>query len=244
MTDYLLIHGLTYDHRSFGPLRRHLDPADRVLAIDLPGHGSSPRRESYPLSGTVDDVHQQVTAAHLTRPVVVGHSVGAIVANAYAAVHPAAAVVNLDQMLRPGPFFALVRAAEPQLRGPGWRDVWNRMLAGMGIDALPPQARELVTTATDPRPDLLLGYWDEILRDSDETIDARVGGELAELAARGVGYHWVTSSEPPAAYADWLRSLLPRVAITVIPGSGHFPHLADPAAVARVLESAGSGPRP
>ncbi|GAA2486724.1 alpha/beta fold hydrolase [Winogradskya humida] len=234
MSDLLLIHGLTYDHRAWGPLREHLDPGRRVLAVDLPGHGSSPRRDAYPLAGIIDAVHEQVTAAGLAEPVVVGHSVGAIIAGAYAARYPAAAVVNLDQMLLPGPFFAVVRAAEPQLRGPRWREFWERMLAGMGIESLPDDARKLVETATDPRQDLLLGYWDEILRETDEQIRENRLRELRAIADKGLPYHWVNASEPPTAYLQWLRSVLPQAEVTVVPG-GHFPHLADPAAVAAVL---------
>jgi pimeloyl-ACP methyl ester carboxylesterase len=236
MTDLLMIHGLTYDHRMFDPLRRHLAPGRRVLAVDLPGHGSSPRSAAYPLDEIVDAVHAQVTSAGLTRPVVVGHSVGAIIADAYAARFPASAVVNIDQMLLPGPFFAVVRAAEPMLQGPRWRDFWDRMLAGMGIESLPPEVRKLVETATEPRADLLLGYWAEIFRQSDDQIETNRREELQAIAARGIGYHWITSSEPPAPYLQWLRSLLPEAEVTVLPGTGHFPHVADPAAVAAVFD--------
>ncbi|WP_157408408.1 alpha/beta fold hydrolase [Actinoplanes sp. N902-109] len=234
MTDLLLIHGLTYDRRAWGPLRRHLSPGRRVLAVDLPGHGSSPRQDSYPLAGVVAAVHEHVVEAGLSDPVVVGHSAGAVIAHAYAARFPVTAVVNIDQAVLPSPFFAAVRAAEPLLRGPRWEEFWNRMLAGMGITGLPAEARELVETATDPRPDILLGYWDDILRLSDDELTAQRTRELAAMATRGVGYHWVTSSEPPEPYLRWLRSALPEAEVTVLPG-GHFPHLAAPAELAALV---------
>jgi pimeloyl-ACP methyl ester carboxylesterase len=227
MSDLLLLHGLTYDHRAWGPLIDHLSPGRRVVAVDLPGHGSAPRWDAYPLSGIAGYLGE----LGLESPVVVGHSAGAIVAGAYAARFPTTAVVNIDQMLLPGPFFAAVRAASPQLHGPGWRLFWERMLAGMGIESLPAAARELVETATDPRPDLLLGYWDEILRDSDAEIQAAREKELRAITGP---YHWVTSSEPPAEYVSWLRSVLPQAAYTVVPG-GHFPHIAAPEVVARII---------
>ncbi|MFI5844540.1 alpha/beta fold hydrolase [Catenuloplanes sp. NPDC051500] len=240
MTDLLLVHGLTYDHRTWGPLRDELGPEWRVRAVDLPGHGDAPRLGSYAMRDVVEVVHEQ--AKDLTEPIVVGHSVGAIIATAYAAAYPAAAVLNLDQPLLLGPFGAAVRAAEPVLRGPDWRTVWDRMLAGMGIDALPDDARRLVETATDPRPDLLLGYWGEILRHSDAEIAEQRRAELAAIAARGIGYHLVTGSEPPAAYLAWLTNLVPDAGVTVLPG-GHFPHLAHPAAVARILAALRAGRR-
>ncbi|MEU8181388.1 alpha/beta hydrolase [Micromonospora sp. NPDC049044] len=233
----VLLHGLTFDNRQWDPFRRELaviDPARPVLALDLPGHGDAARRSSYEMAAVADVVHEQVTEAGLAQPIVVGHSVGAVVATTYAARHPVRGVVNLDQILLPGPFGVAVRQAEPALRGPDWRQVWDAMLAGMGIEALPPEAREIVTTATDPRPDLLLGYWGEILRGSDAEIAAERTRDLRSIGERGIPYRWVTSSEPPPRYLAWLTDALPEVLVTVLPGS-HFPHLAEPAAIARLL---------
>ncbi|MET8045699.1 alpha/beta hydrolase [Micromonospora sp. NPDC005215] len=233
----VLLHGLTFDRRQWDPVRRELaaiDPARQVLALDLPGHGDAPRRSSYGMAEVAEILHDQVTEAGLAQPIVVGHSVGAVVATTYAARYPVRGVVNLDQILLPGPFGAVVRQAEPTLRGPDWRRVWDGMLAGMGIDSLPAEAREIVTTATDPRPDLLLGYWGEILSGSDEEIAAERTRALRSIGVRGIPYRWVTSSEPPPRYLTWLTDALPEVVVTVLPGS-HFPHLAEPAAIARLL---------
>jgi hypothetical protein len=41
----------------------------------------------------------------------------------------------------------------------------------------------------------------------------------------------------PSLPLDWLRSALPDVAVTVFPGTGHFPHLARHAELARLLAS-------
>lgn len=104
----------------------------------------------------------------------------------------------------------------------------------MGIESLPAEAREIVTTATDPRPDLLLGYWGEILSGSDEDIAAQRTLALRSIGVRGIPYRWVTSSQPPPRYLTWLTDVLPEVVVTVLPGS-HFPHLAEPATIARLL---------
>ncbi|MEU8301600.1 alpha/beta fold hydrolase [Micromonospora sp. NPDC048909] len=233
----VLLHGLTFDRRQWEPLLRELevvDPGRQALALDLPGHGESPRQDSYRMADVAEFVHAKVREAGLADPVLVGHSVGAVVATVYAAHYPTRAVVNLDQPLLPGPFGAAVRAAEPVLRGPDWRQIWDRLLSGMGIESLPTGARAIVETATDPRPDLLLGYWAEILHGSDEAITAERRRDLTAIGERGIGYRWVTSSEPPAAYRAWLTAALPTIDVTVLPG-GHFPHLAHPAELARML---------
>jgi pimeloyl-ACP methyl ester carboxylesterase len=235
MSDPLvLLHGLTFDHRHFDPMVEHLSmiaPDRRVLALDLPGHGDSPSRPRYRLAEIAEAVHDQVPAD--TTPVLVGHSVAAVIATTYAARYPVRGVLNLDQPLLLGPFGAAVRAAEPTLRSPDWRTVWDRFLAGMGIADLPPEARTIVETATDPRPDLLIGYWDEILHGTDDEIRAAREADLRAISDRGVAYHWVTSGEPPTSYRNWLTSLAPKAAITVLSGS-HFPHLAYPAETARL----------
>ncbi|GAB3932589.1 hypothetical protein GCM10027614_02050 [Micromonospora vulcania] len=151
----VLLHGLTFDRRQWDPVRRELaalEPDRPVLALDLPGHGDAARRTTYRMAEVAEVIHGQVTEAGLVEPIVVGHSVGAVVATTYAARYPVRGVVNLDQILLPGPFGAAVRQSEPALRGPDWRRVWDGMLAGMGIESLPAGAREIVTTATDPDP--------------------------------------------------------------------------------------------
>lgn len=240
----VLLHGLTFDRRHWEPLRRELavvDPDRTVLTLDLPGHGGAPSRASYRIEEVAEVIHSQITAAALSEPpTVVGHSLGAVIATVYAARHPTRAVVNLDQILLPGAFGGIVRAAEPELRGPGWRAVWERLTAGMGIDSLRGEARHLAETATDPRPDLLLGYWDEILHGTDQRIRADREAELRTIGERGIGYRWVTASEPPASYADWLTAALPTTVISVLSGS-HLPHLEHPAELARMLSGEDQG---
>lgn len=232
----VLLHGLTFDRRQFGPLRRELaaiDPDRQVLSLDLPGHGESPRQPDYRLGDVARRIAWAVDAAGLAAPVLVGHSIGAVIATEYAARFPAHAVINLDQPVLPGPFGVLVREAEPVLRGPGWRGFWDRLRGGMGVDELPPLGRELVELTEDPRAELLLGYWAEILRDTEAEIRARRSEALAGIGGRGIGYHWVTTSEPAPAYAQWLKNLILGIEIMVLPG-GHFPHLAHAGAVAKL----------
>jgi pimeloyl-ACP methyl ester carboxylesterase len=233
----VLLHGLTFDRRQWAPLLRELDavePDRRVLTLDLPGHGESLPQPDYRMARVAGLVERAVSAAGLEPPVVIGHSIGGVIATEYAARFPARGVVNLDQPLLPGPFGALVRGAEPTLSGPDWRAFWDGLLAGMGIASLPAEARALVAQTSAPRADLLLGYWDEILHGSDAAIAAQRRENLAGIAAKEIGYRWVTSAQPAPAYAQWLSDVLPGIKITVLPG-GHFPHLGYPGELAKML---------
>lgn len=237
-TPLVLLHGLTFDRQHWRPVLRELaaiDPGRRVLAVDLPGHGDTPRWDRYDLDSVVAAVHATAVGAGFDEPVVVGHSIGGLLATIYGARYPARAVVNIDQPLLPGPFGAMIRRAENALRGPSFLDVWQGLLDGMGIELLPADAQELVRTATTPRADLLLGYWAELLADEDGAVTDRRTRELAELNERGVRYHLVAHAEPPRPYRQWLESLLSAPETTVLPAGGHFPHLAYPARLAQIL---------
>jgi pimeloyl-ACP methyl ester carboxylesterase len=232
MTSLLLLHGLTFDHHQWDPVRRFLDPALPVTAPDLPGHGTSPALPSLDTASVADWLHTQ---AGLSAPIVAGHSLGGILATVYAARYPVQAVVNIDQILLPGPFGTLVRNAEPVLRSPSWMRVWENLLAGMHIERLPPEMQNLVRAGTHPTADLLLGYWSELLENNDDQIAKQRASDLAAIAARRIPYHFVTSSEPPQPYLNWMTTLLPTLKVTVIPGGSHFPHLADPESTARLI---------
>ncbi|MEU4564213.1 alpha/beta hydrolase [Actinoplanes sp. NPDC023936] len=229
----LLLHGLTFDRRQWAPLLAEL-PGRRVLTLDLPGHGQSPSQRSYRMPVVIDLIQRAVDAAGLDAPIIVGHSLGGLIATTYAARFPARGVVNLDQPLLPGPFGHVIRDAEPALRGPRWRAVWDELLDGMGVDALPTAAWSLVERTSRPRGDLLLGYWEEILRSSDDELEEQRRKDLTALADKQIGYRWVTSRRPSGEYEQWLCDLLPDVEIILMEG-GHFPHLAYPEEVAKLL---------
>ena len=234
----LLLHGLTYDRRQWGPLLDALalkDPDRRILALDLPGHGQSPRLDSYHAAELVAAVHHAVTDADLKAPILVGHSAGGVLATIYAATHPATGVVNLDQPLLSAGFAGVLRRAEPVLRSPDFLQVWDQLRAGMHIDLLPEAARKLVENATTPRQDLLLGYWDELLTAPAEELDKQRTRELDAIRTNGTAYHHVSGHELDPTYQRWLQTALPEAAITVLPDSGHFPHLAHPAELASIL---------
>ncbi|MBE8478361.1 alpha/beta hydrolase [Streptomyces sp. 3R004] len=231
----LLLHGLTFDRRHWGPFLAELPAGRRVLAVDLPGHGGSPASTSYAPDTVAAAVHRAVTAARLDSPVVVGHSVGGLLATVYAAGHPVRGVVNVDQPLLPGPFGELLRQNEELLRGPDYLRLWERLTAGMGIDSLPPAARDLVRTVTTPRQDLFLGYWHDLLSKSADEIRARRERDLTALREQGVSYRHVSASELPEPYRAWLHSCLPDAVFSVVPAASHFPHLSHPRELADLV---------
>jgi pimeloyl-ACP methyl ester carboxylesterase len=85
----VLIHGLG----SYMPVWTHnldaLARDHRVIAIDLPGYGkSSKANHSYSMEFFAQAVHAVVKELGVTRPVLVGHSMGGQIAITYALVYP------------------------------------------------------------------------------------------------------------------------------------------------------------
>jgi pimeloyl-ACP methyl ester carboxylesterase len=86
----VLLHGIGSHARSFVPLIEALDPCFSVLAWDAPGYG-----DSAPLSAEWPDASDYAVALnrllayiHISRCVLVGHSLGALIAARFAIVSP------------------------------------------------------------------------------------------------------------------------------------------------------------
>lgn len=232
----VLLHGLTFEGRQWQPVLQQLgavEPARDVLALDLPGHGESRAAASYRLDDVVDAVHFAVTFAGIERPVLVGHSISAVIATIYASRYDVAAVVNVDQSLRVGPFARLVQSLEPRLRGPEFATIWPTFSASMYPELLPADAQAIVASTSRPRQDVVLGYWHDALSRAPESLELWVDGVLADVRRRDTPYLLVTGTELEPDERQWLTTHLPHCRIEVFLGSGHFPHLAHPDRFAR-----------
>lgn len=234
----VLLHGLTFDRQTWQSVLGELyraDPDRQVLAMDLPGHGGSALWPGYDIASVTAAVHQAVEWARLAPPVVVGHSLGAIIATRYAASFPARGVVNVDQWLRLAPAVTLVKSLKSELTGEGFHAAWHLFEESMHIELLPRAARRLLREETCVRQDVVTGYWREAFHEAAEVLEADIESALERIRANGLGYHFIAGHQVEPEYRDWLTRRLPNVVVEVWPDSGHFPHLANPAAFARLL---------
>ncbi|MEZ9762810.1 alpha/beta fold hydrolase [Vibrio splendidus] len=92
-TTVVFIHGWLDNSASFTqvmPQIAKLSPDTHLVAIDLFGHGFSSHKPGsyYPFHDYIDDLHQLVTKLSPNRLVVVGHSLGALIASCYSAAFP------------------------------------------------------------------------------------------------------------------------------------------------------------
>jgi len=89
-TPIVFLHGLTDSWRSFERVLPLLPSSVHAFAVSQRGHGESTRPQSgYLLSDMSDDLDAFLDAVGIDRAVVVGHSLGASVAQRFAVDHKA-----------------------------------------------------------------------------------------------------------------------------------------------------------
>ncbi len=84
----IIVHGLRDHSHSFDDLARGLRDRFHVLALDLRGHGDSETTPWYAFGHFVFDLHNLVRALRLTKPIVIGHSLGGEVVGEWAGLFP------------------------------------------------------------------------------------------------------------------------------------------------------------
>jgi pimeloyl-ACP methyl ester carboxylesterase len=139
----VFIHGLTFSRRTWDPIVRRLEGRFRCIAIDLPGHGASPGvSDALELDDVGHRLHALLTGLGIERPVLVGHSMGAMEATVYGATFPVAGIVNVDQTLDVQPFIRLIQEIAPVLGGPNFSAAFEPIRLEPVMHFRAPQERE------------------------------------------------------------------------------------------------------
>jgi pimeloyl-ACP methyl ester carboxylesterase len=232
---FVLLHGLTFDRRMWGPILDALPEHHRAIAFDLPGHGGSTPLGRRGLTPVVDALHDAVVEAGLENPIVVGHSIGGPIASIYAATYEAAAVVSIEAPLRVEPFAQQLASMRDQLTGTGFAGAWAHYQASWRMDLVPQPQRELLRAVEHGSQDVVLSYQSDLLeRPLDEVVEWRNAG-LRRLRDKGTPYLSLHSNPVDPADVRLLGEQLPQAYVVVWPVGHHFPHLHDPTRFAAVL---------
>ena len=138
--ELLFISGWCCDHTAFQPQFDHFARTNAVTTFDLRGVGESDQPAGgYSIPELADDAVALCAELGIERPVVIGHSLGGMIAVELGARSPAlpAALVLLD----PGPIDPLPETVErfrsfaDQLEGPDGAEVRRAAVHDMGADA-------------------------------------------------------------------------------------------------------------
>lgn len=212
---FVLVHGIGASSRYFLPLVRALQPDARVLAMDLPGFGGSPRPQRVL---TIPDLARVVGAvveqSNVTRAVLVGHSMGCQVVAELDAQQPglAGGLVLVGPTVDPGnrsPLRHFLMLAHNSLYEPWWVN------AVLTADYLRCGIRHYVRTL---RP--MLTHRIERLLTTSPTPAVVVRGSRDRVAGR----RWSTSA----------ARMLARGRVVEIPHQAHGVHASDPEGVAAI----------
>jgi pimeloyl-ACP methyl ester carboxylesterase len=220
----VFLHGLTFDRRSWRPIVERLGGAVRSIAIDLPAHGDSTGVPA-PLEAVAAQVHELLTSLAVERPIVVGHSMSGGLAWIYAAAYPTRGVVFVDSGPDVQPFAELLHRLEPALRGAGFADAWRTFEGSLGLERIPEPVRGVVLAGHEVNQDVVLGYWEPLLRTDPAAFQAWIDAQVLlkpDVPCLGVFGRPVTDRER--------ERLAPRtdVQLEEWSGDGHCVHLVDP----------------
>jgi pimeloyl-ACP methyl ester carboxylesterase len=125
----VLAHGVTDDGLCWSPVAEALAADYDVIMVDARGHGQSDAPESgYDLVTLVNDLHGVIQALGLNKPLVMGHSLGAVTTLVMAALYPdlPRAIVLED----PPGWWVKLPASESLQRANGFRE-WATRLKSM-----------------------------------------------------------------------------------------------------------------
>lgn len=219
----VFIHGMTFSKETWDPIVDRVRDRFRCVVVDLPGHGQSSGSGADPVA-VVERIHATLVANGVARPVVVGHSAGALHATGYAFAHHTAGVVNVDQPLRVGPFAGLVKQLAPALQGPEFLTAFKPFIASIGVSSLPVPERDRVLGTQRVTQDLVLDYWDKLLTESQNDLENDIDALLDGVR---VPYLWLVAGPLDAAARDHLMAHIPAAQVESWSDLGHMAHLAE-----------------
>lgn len=224
----VFVHGITDRRDDWRPIVERLAETHRCVTLDLRGHGDSGDADDYGALAMAADIVAVVDALALVRPVVVGHSLGAMVATAAALGLSVRGVVNVDQPLRMSDFAAALAPLEPMLRGTPdeFADALAMIFGALNGDRLDDRTADaLAARARTARQDVVLGVWDLVFTTPPAALD-----ELIDAMAPAITVPYLTllGNDAGEGYDDWLRSRIAHVEIEHWPEHGHYLHLVDP----------------
>jgi pimeloyl-ACP methyl ester carboxylesterase len=230
----LLVHGWCCDHTYFAPQFEHFaQRGHRVVAVDLRGHGKSDKpHQRYSMQDFADDLAWMCQRLELAKPVVIGHSMGGIVAFDLAARYPdlPSSVVMLDAaIVLPSAARAAIPSLLKQLRGPDYQNVLRGYASkSLFIPTNDEQRKERILQSMSSAPQHVVVSALEGLRDYDPTEAA--GG----LALPGV---YIAADElQPRSDMRRFHEMFSDILYGKTVGSGHFCQLEVPEQVNAMIE--------
>jgi pimeloyl-ACP methyl ester carboxylesterase len=200
----------------------------RLLVVDLPGHGRSDKPQiRYSLDHFVNSVAAVLDHARVQKAVVVGHSMGGMVAYEFARLKPDRTIAL---MWVDGAFgipietekqIAMFRARAKEFRAPDYKDKLIPFVDSLFIPATPAAVREEVRQSILATPQHVLAGAQEEFASYPHMFEH----EVLNIPAFAVfSDYW-----KPERFIDAFKKYLPRLEYVLVTGVGHYPMLEKPA---------------
>lgn len=221
----VFVHSYAGNSKHWADQLEHLRSFRRAVALDLRGHGSSttPPDDDYSIESLAEDIEAVVDSLDLKRFVLVGHSLGATAAIAYAGTHPGR-VAGLVLVGTPGRLPAeQARQIQESLSEDydgAMQAFWERLLEGARPGVREQLSREM---ASIPKEASLRIIAATLRYDPLPALRRYPGPKLAIVTPHGDTPH------------D-LHRLMPYFPHEMMDRTSHWPHLDKPEEFSRVLD--------
>jgi pimeloyl-ACP methyl ester carboxylesterase len=213
----VLIHGWTCNIDNWRDQFPDLAKRNRVIAIDLPGHGQSDKPQ---LSYTMDLFARAVDAvlqdAKVKRAVLVGHSMGTPIARQFYRKYPdkTLAIVIVDGALRPLGDKAMMDKMLAGFRSPNYKDALAQLFAMMMGPKLSAEAKDRIRASYLNTPKHVLVSAMEGMADTSIYADDKINVPVFAVMAKNPFF-------PPDIEQQY-RVLAPNLDFQMWEGVGHF----------------------
>jgi pimeloyl-ACP methyl ester carboxylesterase len=227
----IFVHGWSCDRSYFAPQFEHFATGHAVASMDLRGHGDSsqldPGPGRYDVETLADDVLALAAAAGFQNPVVVGHSLGALIGLACAARTEG---ISALLMIDPAPITneavkAFFRESFDAVNADHDRSWRTAFVSGLFLPTDVARRTEIIQAMPEVPP----GIAAAVIRAMGEFDGA---GALGKVSAPVLS---IGSAVPANEPAD-LRSVCPAITIGQTVGAGHFNQLEVPEQVNAMIE--------
>jgi pimeloyl-ACP methyl ester carboxylesterase len=227
----VFLHGVTDSWRSFEPVLRQLPPSIHAFALSQRGHGESSRPDGYSYRDMSEDVAAFMDVAGIEKAVLVGHSMGSLVAQRCAIDHPgrvlAVVLIGAFSTLHGRADIAeFVASAIAPLRDPidpAFAREWQVSTLARAID---PAFLDAVVSETLKVP---ARVWHRTFSSFLETPD--FSPQLATISVPALLMWGDRDTYALSTDQDVLVGRIPGVRLLTYEGAGHALHWEDPAQI-------------
>jgi pimeloyl-ACP methyl ester carboxylesterase len=234
----VLIHGYTDSASDWAPLVPFLSKSDRLILVDIRGHGKSSKPECcYTRFDFAYDIKLLLDALHIKKADIIGHSLGSYITQTFAEFWPDRTnrVVLIASTAVPPQFdYSPIRNLKEPIDpdSPFMISFWSSPT---------PVDPEFLSRKRRQAAEIPLRVWIAVMDQRLGSIDLK--STLPRLTAPVLLIWGSEDFIMKAQSRDSLRAALPNAQVKIFDGLGHNPFWEDPAGVAAVINQFLDRPR-